>query len=118
MDNDDVMITIGDTLTIDLSNNGVYNVGDIWVSTDGIQAYDINNTWINVNDLTTDTIDIDSITILKPVEFEDCMPDVAKVEDMCNDYPALQKAYENFKTIYKMVHQDWIGRQKQDELPF
>jgi hypothetical protein len=43
------------------------------------------------------------------------MPSVAKVEDMCRDYPGLEKAYENFKTIYKMVEQDWIGKQKEDE---
>ena len=42
------------------------------------------------------------------------MPSVAKVEDMCNDYPALEKAYENFKTIYSLVHQDWKGKQKKD----
>ena len=64
-----------------------------------------------------DTINIDSITISEPVEFEDCMPDVAKIEDMCREYPALEKAYENFKTVYKLVHQDWKGRQD-DEPPF
>jgi hypothetical protein len=37
---------------------------------------------------------------------------------MCKEYPALAKAYENFKTIYKMVHQDWKGKQKDDEFPF
>jgi hypothetical protein len=99
MDNDDVLITIG----------------DITISTDGMQTYDINNNWIDI----TDTIDLDNLTITlnDPVEFEDHMPDVAKIEDMCRDYPALEKAYENFKTIYKMVHQDWQGRQD-DEPPF
>lgn len=63
---------------------------------------------------TTDGI---TITLDDPVEFEDTMPSVAKIEDMCNDYPALAKAYENFKTIYAMVHQDWKGRQE-DEPPF
>ena len=59
---------------------------------------------------------IDGITLNSSyVEFEDTMPEVAKVEDMCKDYPALAKAYENFKTIYAMVHHDWVGRQKEDE---
>jgi hypothetical protein len=69
-----------------------------------------SHNWISIND----TIDLDSITIYQPVEFEDEMPTVAKVEDMCNNYPALEKAYENFKTIYAMVHQDWRGKQDQD----
>ena len=91
----------------------------------------------DIADLTVDTIDISSITsgtvsnitledthwsdsiTWEQVEFEDSMPSVAKVEDMCKDYPALDKAYENFKTIYKMVHQDWKGKNDKDkELPF
>ena len=42
------------------------------------------------------------------------MPEVAKIEDMCKEYPALEKAYENFKTMYKLVHQDWVGNQKKE----
>ena len=91
----------------------------------------------DIDDLTVDTIDISSITsstvstitlddthwadsiTWDQIEFEDSMPSVAKVEDMCKDYPALDKAYENFKTIYKMVHQDWKGKNdKDEELPF
>jgi len=90
-----------------------------------------------LGDITVDTIDISSITsgtistitlddthwadsiTWNQIEFEDSMPSVAKVEDMCKDYPALDKAYENFKTIYKMVHQDWKGKNdKDEELPF
>ena len=104
MDNDDITINIGDidfnTITIDT------------------KTYTTDNSWISIDSLTVDTIDLTSININDPVEFEDRMPDVSKVEDMCNEYPALAKAYENFKTIYTMVHQDWVGKQKQDELPF
>jgi hypothetical protein len=64
------------------------------------------------------TLNIDTNTF-DPKEFEDVMPSVAKVEDMCMDYPALKMAYDNFKTIYSMVHQDWVGRQEDnDPLPF
>ena len=87
---------------------------------------------IDISSITTSTVDLDSgvsITLddthwadgitWEQIEFEDKMPSVAKVEDMCNDYPALRKAYENFKTIYKIVHQDWKGRQDNDNnFPF
>jgi hypothetical protein len=47
------------------------------------------------------------------------MPDLDKVQKMCDHYPALAKAYENFKTIYKMVDQDYKGNyEDDDELPF
>jgi len=105
------------TITIDS-----VDIGDIFVDTSATSyTTTIDDSWISVSDITGDTIDLDSLTITlnEPVEFEDNMPDVAKVEDMCNDYPALRKAYENFKTIYKMVHQDWQGKQDDDEhFPF
>ena len=49
------------------------------------------------------------------VVFEDTMPNPLIVNEMCKEYPALDKAYENFKTIYKMVKQDWDGKQKDSE---
>jgi hypothetical protein len=101
---DTVTVSLGDITvdTIDLSDTITINSGSIATSiiTDGTDQH-----W-------ADSIHWD------PIEFEDQMPTVAKVEDMCNDYPALDKAYENFKTIYNMVHQDWIGRQKKDDPPF
>jgi len=111
-----------------------FETGDITIDTDFVTMSDNNTITMNTIDInnimTTEidpsvysvyaddlTIDGVNITINNPVEFEDNMPSVAKVEDMCNDYPALAKAYENFKTIYAMVHQDWKGRQE-DEPPF
>lgn len=119
MDNDDITIELSDILT-DITVSNSPQVGDIFIdtSTMSTNVYTIDNSWSSIGDLTVDTIDLSSLTINEPVEFEDKMPDVAKVEDMCNDYPALAKAYENFKSLYKLVHQDWVGRQKDDELPF
>ena len=88
----DISTMSGTTDTITISTNSYV---DDWISIDG-------------------TFDVSGITLTKPIEFEDHMPAVAKVEDMCNNYPALEKAYENFKTIYKMVHQDWQGRQDEE----
>ena len=71
---------------------------------------------------TVDTIDIDSLTssiTISSIPFIDSMPDLDKVQKMCDHYPALAKAYENFKTIYKMVDQDYKGNyEDDDELPF
>lgn len=123
-----------------IDESGMYTItdttGDITISTDYItmsndSTLDINGYYgytTDISTITTSTIDTSdlismddlSITLNEPVEFEDKMPSVAKVEDMCNDYPALKKAYEQFKSIYAMVHQDWKGRQEagDDQLPF
>lgn len=101
MDNEDDYI-------IDIST--ITSTDTITINSSSITGYS-NNTW----SIMDDNIDLSSINIstLNPVEFEDHMPSVAKVEDMCTEYPALEKAYENFKSVYAMVKQDWQG--KQDE---
>jgi hypothetical protein len=85
---------------------------------------------INLGDYTASTIDISSITStdidftneyhtsFNRVVFEDCMPDVGRIKDMCEHYPALAKAFENFKTIYKMVDQDYKGNHEDDQSLF
>ena len=80
MDNDEYTIDIssidlGGTVTIssDMISPSTVTWDDSWVTNDG-------------------TIDLDSlnITLDNPVEFEDYMPDVAKVEDMCFDQYKLE----------------------------
>ena len=115
IDTTDSMGTITITGTNDMDSSYAFELGDITVDTIDISS-------ITSGTISTITLDdthwADSIT-WNQIEFEDSMPSVAKVEDMCKDYPALDKAYENFKTIYKMVHQDWKGKNdKDEELPF
>ena len=104
------------TINVDPSDY-TFSVGDYTIDT------------IDVSSITTSTIDASTVApedshwadsiVWEQNEFEDCMPSVAKVEDMCKDYPALAQAYENFKTIYTLVHQDWKGKNdKDEELPF
>ena len=103
-----------DTITISSDNEYTFDIADLTVNTIDISS-------ITSSTVSTITLDdthwADSIT-WEQVEFEDSMPSVAKVEDMCKDYPALDKAYENFKTIYSLVHQDWKGKQNDDAYPF
>ena len=80
---------------------------------------------ITIDSLTVDTIDTSVYTLtgdtnddhfgdynftLNPKEFIDHMPSISKINDMCEEYPALKQAWENFRTMYEFVHQDWIDR--------
>ena len=86
-----------DTVTIGSSSDMTYTIssadatGYSWADSDG------NNIIINTH---------------KPVDFTDCLPDFSKIQAMCAEYPGLDKAFDNFKVTYKMVHQDWVGKQK------
>lgn len=84
---------------------------------------------ITIDSLTVDTVDTSVYTLtggtnddtfgdynftLNPKEFVDHMPSVSKINDMCEEYPALKQAWDNFRTIYEMVHQDWIDRKSSE----
>ena len=57
------------------------------------------------------SFDFDNIKIV-PTLWKEALPDVDTVNAMCNEYPALAKAYENFKTVYKLVEQDYKGKKE------
>lgn len=97
-----------DTITLTSSN-----IGDVcYNTTDGL-IYTVNDNydWITISDV---DIDINSININGTL-FEDYMPEIGELKEMCAEYPGLEKAYENFKTFYKLVEQDWRGKQKLDD---
>lgn len=104
MEEDDWEFDITEASTNIINVSSITDPEDIYINTDTFTAhvYGSNEEWISFNDVS-----------LTSIEFEDTMPNVAKIEDMCNDYPGLRKAYENFKSVYKMVEQDWIGKQKE-----
>ena len=100
---------------------------DYTVTITGSSANNIDYTTVQLDDYVTDTgseytfnlpdFENSNINVISPVEFEDRMPDLAKVTKMCKQYPALHTAFQNFKTIYKMVHQDYVGNhQEEDEI--
>lgn len=69
------------------------------------------------------TLTIDNWTV-DPVDLNISYPlektiDPERVEKMCEQYPALRKAWDNFYSIYRMVDQDYIGNyEEDDEIPF
>ena len=110
-----------DTITIDLSDYTMDSSGSFITSSnlDSITT---------ISSISTDTIDISEIGYaldnqitfdyddlkIVPTLWKEALPDVDTVNAMCEQYPALAKAYENFKTVYKLVEQDYKGNQKDD----
>jgi len=101
-------------------------IGDF--STDSMDAITIT---LDTGTYSTDpyTVSLDSVTTVEPTyttlynqDFVDTMPSVHRIDEMCKEYPALAKAYENFKSMYKMCDQDYTGKLKaqglDDDIPF
>lgn len=113
MDNDEYSIDIstigGQTWTYTVPSTP--KIGDIYLDTNSmdVNVYGNNGEWLTIND----SGDLDWTSMSQEVLFENTMPNPVELTEMCKEYPSLEKAYENFKSIYKMVEQDWRGKQKE-----
>ena len=110
---------VNDTITIDLSDYTMDSSGSVISSSDF-------NSITTISGISTSTgstyrlddqisFDFDNIKIV-PTLWKEALPDVDTVNAMCNEYPALAKAYENFKTVYKLVEQDYKGKKEDLDL--
>ena len=107
-----------DTITIDLSDYTMDSNGSFISSSnlDNITTISgISTSTVNISDIISSddqiSFDFDNIKIV-PTLWKEALPDVDTVNAMCNEYPALAKAYENFKTVYKLVEQDYKGKKE------
>jgi len=67
---------------------------------------------ISVGTAGTYTINSDTITFPDSIinwgtEWENSFPDWDRVKDMCEKYPGLKNAFENFKVFYEMIKDDY-----------
>jgi len=107
-----------DTITIDLSDYTMDSNSSFITSSSIDSSYTITSSsidTINISDILSSddniSFDWDNISIT-PTLWKEALPDVDTVNAMCNEYPALAKAYENFKTVYKLVEQDYKGKKE------
>lgn len=125
-DKDTITITgsdyskFGETIVIDL--NQTYGATTSYAT--GIAAQEVSTVDPNLVytiDL-NDTISLSNVSIttgsIEPqwwVATEGTHIEIEEVEKMCKEYPALAKVYENFKTVYDLVKQDWEGKKDADK---
>ena len=103
-----------DTITIDYTTT---NTNSSYINSSNLDSI----TTTTISGISTNTVDLsdmgyttyDNIKIV-PTLWTEALPDVYTVNDMCKEYPALAKVYENFKTVYKLVEQDYKGKKKDD----
>ena len=118
-DNEDFVTDTGTDYTFNVSTN---TNGSVITSSnlDSITTISgISTSTVNISDILSSddqiTFDYDNIKIV-PTLWTEALPDVYTVNDMCKEYPALAKAYENFKTVYKLVEQDYKGKKEDLDL--
>jgi hypothetical protein len=111
--------------TIDLGATGA-SASDVYISTSA-GNYNYSSDYTNISTITlspspstytmntlstTDTITISNLdtsafTLNLPQEWVDSFPAWDRVKDMCEHYPGLKVAFENFKVFYEMIKDDY-----------
>lgn len=65
------------------------------------------------------TVDINSFDTQYEINFGEewstHFPDFREVEKMCKEYPALEKAFDKFKTTYEMVKDDYASKTREQD---
>jgi len=119
-DDNDIVILTGSSDPYDITFDDMATTTTI--STDTISTDSFTITDSDYVFTLDDTINIDSIVSGSTVstgfgtEWIDHLPAMSVVKDMCQHYPALEKALENFRTVYKMVEQDYKGNHQDNDL--
>ena len=110
---DSITINAGDLFYDTSSNNTMYytsNTGTINTITLTNSSYPTSPSY-TVDNASWDTY---GEWFKKLKEFEDTMPELTKIKEMCTMYPAMDKAYENFKAIYDLIKDDYEARKNND----
>ena len=107
--------------TIDLSNIDGLTAGrsiDTTTYWAGDSVTDIVLTDSNSSNgtFTIDTSTLDGNEVGLDWIYERHSLSISEVESMCNEYPALEKVWRNFKSVYDMVKQDYQGKKDAGEL--
>jgi hypothetical protein len=118
---------IDNQITIDLNNTygttTTYWAGD---SVSDIVISDVSDGsfTISLDDVTTGISNLDGIKLTSDYSwaYEDTRINIIEIESMCKEYPALEKVWRNFKSVYDMVKQDYEGKREagelDDDIPF
>ena len=124
----DCSITSSDTYTIDLSSltsssvdtitlSGSYTTGTgysgLTIGSSGSYTFSSGAgglTGITAQDISTFNWNLNE-------EFVNCLPDLNRIKQMCEEYPGLKIAYEKFVTTYKLVKDDYDTPEDQRPKP-
>ena len=110
---EDIVINLDDTYGATTTYWGSGSITDVVYSDSADGTFTIDTS-------TMDGINIDYVR--GDWVFTNNSIEPSEVERMCNEYPALEKVWRNFKSVYDMVKQDYEGKKKageiDDDIPF
>jgi hypothetical protein len=117
--NDDFNIYISSDVTSSIDQT---NMSSITISGDAnspVYTISLNDTidlsGVSVSTLNSiDTNSYNNWIFSATVPFEDGFPEWTDFQEMCKEYPGLEKTFEHMKVFYKMCKDDWEAKKRGD----
>ena len=50
-----------------------------------------------------------------PKPFEDSVPSLQKIDELCQEYPSLKIAYDKFRNIWRICYNDYVSKNPDEE---
>ena len=50
-----------------------------------------------------------------PKPFENSVPTLAKIDELCEEYPSLKIAYDKFRNIWRICYNDYVSKNPEEE---
>ena len=95
-----------DTITIDPNYSYQYSTGNTTINSISGGTYTIGS--LSASQISTiSSISIDTSAFNLSEEWVNCFPDFKRIEKMCEEYPGLKIAYDQFKIVYALVRDDY-----------
>lgn len=109
--------TITSPITIDMSSvtSGSSSASTYYYTTGaGMAGSNSSGTVILSGGTYSTSIDTGSSTFswINPVPFETGFPDWYDFQEMCKEYPGMEKTFEHLKAFYKLCKDDWESKKR------
>ena len=104
-------IDLSQVTTMDFSPS----VGQVYLDTTNMTTNVYSGSqWVSITPQpVVDELDISTImSDWDGKDFEDRMPDMYKIKEMCDMYPGFKKAFDHLRTIYNLIQDDYQERQR------
>lgn len=97
------------TITPSYSNSNFYtdSVSTITLTGSGGAGTYTIQPLTSIDTITMTGLDTSTFSFNLPKEWIDCFPSMERVKDMCEKYPGLKIAFDNFKVFYEMCKDDY-----------
>lgn len=115
--NDDFNIYISSDATANSDMSSITITGD---TTSPVYTVSLNDTIIDLSGISISTLNTNDIgnyntwVFSETVPFEDGFPEWTDFQEMCQEYPGLEKTFEHMKVFYKMCKDDWEAKKRGD----